>query len=64
MAFPTNDGSNTGEQACIVNLVIVLQLGKKSNKKSVASQKTLAITLPADGYISNFFDLGDTGPTQ
>ena len=43
--------------------VIVLLLGKKSNIITpFASQNTVAITLPADGCVLNFFGLGDPGP--
>ena len=44
--------------------VIALFLGKKSSKTThFASQNTVAITLPADGCVLNFFGLGDPGPT-
>ena len=45
--------------------LVVLLLGKKSNIITpFASQNTVAITLPADGCVLNFFDLGDPGHTH
>ena len=62
-SFTDGDSQLVYKFACYTP-VIALFLGKKSSITThFASKNTVAITLPADGCVFNFFGLGDPDPT-